>query len=481
MTTEQSRHGSLRYVLGASGLYLAATATETAVNLFTVPLLTRFLTPADYSILLIIANVAGILNLLFGFSLAQAMPSILAAAGEPERRRSIATTILLGIAILSLAVYALAAAIAIAALPGASHLVLLAAAGCYLLSTGMCLAMLARLVEMPRLVAAVQISIAVLQLALLLMLLVGLGLGLASVYISMAAAGACAITAYGLGLRGWLNGRFEPAVLAEAAGTGLWLWPSQIATLLTTGSAGLVLARFGHFETAGLFAVAASATIVLVNVSNSFVNAWSPFVLLRHDSEDLRPRQRRAFACYSAGLLVASAGLSIFAEEAFAVLVGKDFHSAFKYVPPLVLAYSLFNFANAFSQGIQAKQRMTLYAWIGASVSVVFMVLCLLLVGRFGVYGLIAAMGTAFLTMLVLLQSASERLLPVGYPWARHAAMWSTAVVAVWAAYDLGISWGTFALKLAALCAVALLPFAFGVIRPSEIRALLGAGNWTAS
>ncbi|KAB2847081.1 MAG: lipopolysaccharide biosynthesis protein [Hyphomicrobiaceae bacterium] len=475
MTSEQSRHGSLRHVFGASGLYLTVTATETAVNLVAVPLLTRFLTPADYSVLLIIANVAGILNLLFGFSLAQAMPSIFAAAAEPEKRRSIATTILLSIATLSLLVYGLATAIAVSAYPSSSRLLILAAMGCYLAGTGMCFASLARLVELPRLVAAVQVSTSTVHLVLLLAFLVGLGLGFPSVYIAMTGAGACAIAAYGLGLRGWLQGRFDLAVLAEAARTGLRLWPSQIATLLTTGSAGLVLARFGHFNEAGLFAVAASASIVLVNVSNSFVNAWSPFVLLRHKSEDLQSRQRLAFGYYSSVLLMASSGLSIFAEEVFALLVGEEFRPAFNYVPPLVLAYTLFNFANAFSQGIQAKQRMTLYAWFGAAVSVVFMVACLLLVGRYGVYGLIAAMAAAFLTMLVAMQAASERLLPVGYPWARHAVMWGIAAVAVGATYDLGIAWRMFGLKLIVLTLIALLPFAFGVLRLSEIRGLLKA------
>lgn len=476
MTSEQSPRGSLRHVFGASSLYLAVTATETAVNVITVPLLTRFLSPADYSVLLIISNVAGILNLLFGFSLVQALPSIFAAEAEPAERRSIASTLMASIAVLSLSVYGLATTLAVVAYPGASRLLMLAAAGCYLIGTAMCLAALARLLELPRLVAAVQISTSLLQLALLLSLLVGLGAGFFSVYIAMAAAGACAIMAYLYSLRGWLKGRLDLQVLREAARIGIRLWPSQIATLLTTGSAGLVLARFGHFDEAGLFAVASSAAIVLVNVSNSFVNAWSPFVLLRHASEDLRSRQRQAFAYYSAGLLAASAGLSIFAEEVFAVFVGKDFREAFRYVPPLVLAYGLFNFANAFSQGIQAKQRMTLYTWIGAIVSVVFMVACLLLVGRHGAHGLIAAMAAAFLVMLVLLQAASERLLPVGYPWARHGAMWGTAAVAVGAAYDLGIGWRSFGLKLAALTLVALLPFAFGVLRLSEIRSLLKDG-----
>lgn len=475
MTSAPSRPGSLARVFGASGLYLAVTVSETAANLVAVTLLTRYLTPSDYSVLLIIANVAGLVNML-GFSLALALPSIFAAADGLEKRRAVAVTVLAGIAGLSCLVYALAAGIAIASFPGSSRLLMLAAAGCYLLGMLMCFASLSRLVELPRLVAAVQITTTLLNLALLLGLLVGMSLGLPAVYIAMASASAAGVVAYIAGLRSWLSARFDPVVMRETAATGMRLWPSQIATLLTTGSAGLILARFGHFEEAGLFAVASSAAIVLVNVSNSFVNAWSPFVLLRHGSEDLRARQRQAFAYYSCLLLMASAGLSLFAAEVFAILVGQDFRAAFKYVPPLALAYSLFNFANAFSQGIQAKQRMTHYAWIGAAVAVLFMVLCLLLVERFGAYGLTAAMGAAFLTQLVLLQSASERLLPVGYPWARHALMWGTAAVAVAALYDLGIGWQTFALKVAVMAAIGVLPFAFAVIRFRDLSALLRAG-----
>src|SRR5439155_1660878 len=135
----------------------------------------------------------------------------------------------------------------------------------------------------------------------------------------------------------------------------------------------------------------------------------------------------RIFSLYSAVLLVGAAALCLFARELFAILVGPAFQSGYRLVPPLALAYCIFCFTNSFSQGLQAKQRMLHYAWIGAVASAVFLALCLPLVGPLGASGIIVAMGGSFLAMLIALQIVSNRLMPATYPWARHALMWLAA------------------------------------------------------
>ena len=81
-------------------------------------------------------------------------------------------------------------------------------------------------------------------------------------------------------------------------------------------------------------------------------------------------------------------------------------------------------------------------------------------------------MAAAFLTMLMLLQRTSQRVMPVGYPWGRHGLMWSAAIGIVGVTYGIGISWQALALKAAAALAIVVLPFGFGAIRASDMRSL---------
>ena len=468
-------------IVRASTAYLAVTAAEMAATLIAVLVMTRHLSPADFGIVLVISNIAAGVNLLFGFSLAQALPSLMAAAVSREQKRDTATTLLWAITGLSGTVFVLVAAVAFVLAPATQAPIALAACASFLVALGMCLASLARLEERPHLVATAQITALAIQSCLLLYLLIIKDGGMASYYGAMLAAGLVTTVSFGYALRDLLLARMDWSILRQAVRVAAGMLPWQLANLLTINSAGILLARSGHVDQAGLYAVAAGAAGVFVGISNSFISAWTPYVLLRHAEPALPAMQLRVFAVYSSGLLILAAGLSLFAQEAFTIFIGPAFREAYQLVPPLVGAYSLFCFANAFSQGLQAKQRMQPYTRIGAVAAAAFSVTGVVLIGRYGAYGLIAAMAASFLTMLVLLQRASERLLPVGYPWLRHGLMWLAAIGVVAMTYEVGGTWQGGAIKVAAIVLICGLPFRFGALRPADIADLAAMRPWRNS
>lgn len=470
-----------RYVFKASSIYLCVTAAEVAGAFISLPIMTRALAPSDYGLLLLIANTVALTNLVFGYSLAQALPTLFVAASTQQQRRDVTTTILLAIAAMSAVIYVALVLLAETLAPrmlGVAiprDVAMVAAVAAFLVSFALCLAYVVRLQELHKLFGAVQLPAVAIQLSVLVTLLLVWRWGLLSPYAAMLAAGLFTATIYAVSMRYWLTGRFDPAVLKAAVGIGASMLPWQIATLLTTNAAGFFLARDGRMSEAGVYAVAASVVSVLINLSNSFSNVWTPFVLLRHADPATAATQRRVFEIFSSGLLVVAAVLSLIAEHAVTLLLGKPFHQAFHYVPPLAFTYCLYCFANNFAQGLQAKQRTGAYAWIGFTVAVLFIAAALPLVHRFGPHGLIAAMAVAFLTMLVLLQAVSERLLPVAYPWARHGLMWGGAVCIVAAVYAGGAGWQALLVKALAGLVVLSLPFAFKAIRFADIRNALAA------
>lgn len=75
-----------------------------------------------------------------------------------------------------------------------------------------------------------------------------------------------------------------------------------------------------------------------------------------------------------------------------------------------------------------------------------------------------------FLAMLVSLQVASGRVMPVGYPWIRHGAMWLIVIGIVAATFSLPLDGWGISMKISAVAGIAVLPLLFGGIRLSDIR-----------
>lgn len=467
---------SAKFIFGSSAGYLGVTIADNAARLLLLPWMTRILTPADYGVMLLIGNGAALINLLFGFGLAQALPTLFSNAETDSSRRAISTTIILSIggilSALYLATALLSREISVFFLhtPSYSGVIALGALSAFLNAWSLCLVFIVRLVEKHKLYPMVQVPALILQVGLLGWFIASSSLTIKSQYIATALAGLFTTATYVVTLRHWLTGGFQVNKLAEAACIGAQMLPWQIAVLLATSSAAFFLTRAGHVNDSGLFLVASGAAGLLVLVSSNFEGVWTPFVLRRKDEPDIAKTQIRIFSLYSATLLMAAATLCVFAHELFIVLAGPAFRSGYLFVPGLAIAYCLFCFVTGFSQGLQARQRTVHYAWIGAIASAAFLAVALSLTPSLGAWGIIAAMIASFLVMLVLLQLASARFMPVSYPWSRHGLMWAVAAGIVACVFPLEIGWASAAVKLLALTGVAALPFLFGAIRTSDLH-----------
>lgn len=467
---------SAKLIFGSSATYLAVTVAERAASLLLFPLMTRILTPGDYGVMLLIGNGAALINLLFGFSLAQALPTLFSNAYSDESRRATCTTILFSITVvlgtlyLTIALLSREVSIFFLQTPTYAGAISLGSLSAFLNACALCLVMLVRLTERHKLYLRVQLPALLLQIAILLSLFFSASLNVKSQYIATATAGMLAAAIYAITMRRWLSGRFDAQQLISASKIGIQMLTWQIAILLTTNSAAFFLTRAGHLDEAGFFLVASGAAGLVLAVSTSFANVWTPFVLLRKDQIDLSNTQIRIFGLYSSALLVAASSLGLFSHELFMILAGPAFRQGYRLVPALAFTYSIFCFADCFAQGLQARERTVHYAWIGALSSATFLVIALSLAGKFGAWGIIIAMTASFLVMLVLLQLTSARFMPVAYPWSRHSLMWLTAVAIVACVFPLEVGGTGTSVKFIALMCIVGLPFLFGAVRSSDLH-----------
>jgi O-antigen/teichoic acid export membrane protein len=466
---------SVRFVFGSSIVYLMVLLAERVASVLLTPLLTRLLSPADYSAILLVANGSALINLLFGFSFVQSLTPMFSNAETPDDRRSASTTVLLMVSVLMALTHAgvilLSRSISLYFLHTDiySTAIALGAVWSFLSGCSICLVAIARMTERHKLYLYVQLPALIVQVGLIVWLLVFVMAGINGMYIAMSAAAAMTATTYVMVLRHWLTGQFDAAHLRKAFAIGMQLLPWQFSMVLTTNSAAFFLTRSGHIVEAGLFSVANGLAVLVMVASNSFESVWTPYVLLRKDDGNLPAIQLRVFSLYSSTLLVGTAVISLFAYEIFVVLVGPAFREGYGFVPPLAFAYCIYGFGNCFAQGLAARMRIGHYVWIGLAAAAVFVSVCLPLVGQWGAHAVILAMGCGFLSMLIMLQVITQRLAPVPYPWARHGLMWLIAAGLVGVTYPVALGWQGGAVKLAVLVAIVALPFVFGAIRWSDV------------
>lgn len=467
--------GSTRFIFGSSAVYLAVLVGERAASLLLLPLMTRFLTPSEYSVMLLIANGGVFISLLFG--LVAGLPTLFTSvASDAERRAACTTTTMLSVAVIlallngAVAMFAQPISIYFLHTPAYANVISLGALFSFLNVCWLGLVAILRLTERHKLYLAVQAPVLILQTGLIVWFIAFAGMGLTGYYVAVATGAFLSSAIYAVALRRWLSGSFEWPLLGRGIRIALEIAPWTLGAMLTMNSAAFFLTRGGHLDEAGLFMVASGGAGLLLALSNSFENVWTPFVLARKDEAGLAQIQVRIFSLYSSVMLAAAAALSLFAQEIFRILTGPAFQQGYRFMPALCISYCIFCFANAFAQGLQARSRTVHYAWIGLVASAVFLVICLPLVGRFGAWAIIAAMAGGFLTMLVLMQWTSGRLLPVGYPWLRHGLMWLAAVAIIAAVYPLGLGVMPFAVKCAAFAGILGLPLLFGVLHGADLR-----------
>ena len=465
---------SVRFVLGASASYAAVLVADRLAGLLTLPVTTRTFSAADYGAILFLSNVSALASLVIGVNFAGALPTLVARS---EAEKTIVTTILAfqtgayAAVYIALAMWAPFVASRIFLDSALTNAVMMGAIGMFLYSISQALVGVARAFEMHHLYRRVQLPAIAIQTALVIGLLLSTSLGIAAIYLAMTVAAVLTIPSYLYRLRRRLFGPVSFYVAKQAVHLGLPLIPWHGVAIVTTSSAAFILARYASLEEAGLFAVANSVAAIFFFLTFSFEAAWTPYVLMRTDEPNVEQVLLRVFSLYSAVLLLAASGLALFAHEVFLILIGPQFHEAYRLVPFLTFAYCIFSFGYCFSQGILVCRANIHYSWIGFLVIGTFMLLCPILTVAYGAAGLVGAMAAAFLLMLVLLQVVAQSVYPIPYPWFRHTALWLVSAAMVMSAAFLEVSVGSFAIKIGVFAAIAALVFVTRAITTEDLKA----------
>jgi len=273
--------------------------------------------------------------------------------------------------------------------------------------------------------------------------------------------------------RDWHGWTVSAAALRRLLAAGLPLVPANVGAALVVGAGAFFLKAEAAYVAVGLLGVALMLANVLQVASYAFAQVWLPFAHGRTGEAGARQELARVHGAYAAALFVVWAAISLFAQEAIAVIVPPAYAEAHRYVAPLTAALAIGETGLAAAVGLGLAGRLRPRAWVALVAALFHLAGLTLAVPAFGLAGVAGmALATAILSA-ALLARVADRVYPVPYRWPPILLLWAVGALLVAPLQWLDLSIGHFLLKLAALAAAAGLPFGLRLVSFAVIRGLV--------
>jgi len=138
---------------------------------------------------------------------------------------------------------------------------------------------------------------------------------------------------------------------------------------------------------------------------------------------------RKFFTYVNLVLIWSSLGMAIYAKDVLKVMANKSYLDAYKIVGLILVTYVIYEWFHFTHLGVLLKKKTGYVAWSTLLAALLMLILNLVLIPPFGMYG--AAIGTlfAYLARFGLIYPFSQRLYRIEYDWTRILGMLLIAVV----------------------------------------------------
>jgi O-antigen/teichoic acid export membrane protein len=409
-------------LLRAASVYTLANSANAAVPLVLIPVLTRFMTPAEYGVLAMYLVLVGISAPLVGLGLQSAILRRFFDQSDEALNRFIAHSVLLvllataGVALL---LYALApVTVALTGFPADWFwTVLVSASGQALLQLRLAVLRAENRAVRYGLLQGAH-TVATLVLAILLVVLMDGGWSGAVLGYALAAAMAGAVGTVWLAIDGRLQrATWDSAIVRSLLRYGLPLVPHTIAAFSLVATDRLFVANLVGMAETGVYMVGAQLGLGLSMLFVSVNTAYSPWLFerLRGDVQGTREQLvRLTYGAFPLALILAAA-VALLAAPFLRIFVGSGFETALPIVRWLALA-SAFNamYMMVVNYLFYADRTTLVLAGTGLA-AVANVALNFVLVVRFGAVGAAQATTIAFLLKFLFTWWISIRVFPM--PW----------------------------------------------------------------
>jgi len=404
-----------------AGIYTSANLLNSAVPFFLLPILTRYLSPADY-------GVVAMINVLIAFaSPFTGLTGHGALArryfdGDRDNIPRFVTTILVILVVstvtLSLIVWIGTGPIARIAEVPRSWLWSVPLISALRSFTAVVLVMW-QVRTMAVRYGVYQILLTTLNLGMSILLIVGLGMDWQGRIVGEILA-LTVFTVAGMIILfrgGWLSQGYDRGDARYALSFGVPLIPHTLGVIVITLSDRLFITRMVGIADTGVYSVGYQVGMIIALLQNSFARAWGPWLYNRLNGATAAVKREIVWATYAyfAAIFAAAVGLSIAAPWFLRFFLGASFAGSAKYVVWVALGYAFSGMGKMVATYIFYTKRTGVVSMVTFLTALLNLGLNYVFISRNGAIGAAQATTLSFLFTFVVSWIVSARLYPM--PW----------------------------------------------------------------
>lgn len=389
----------------SAGYYMLANAINGAVPLLLLPILTRFLSPAEYGLVAMYTVVTALAGAFVAFGVQGAVSRLYFEYGEedfPVFVGNCLLILLMGSALVGVFLFFASGIVQrYSAFPEEwLWAVLVTAVG---QSVGNIALAIWQVRTMPRSYGVFQVSQSLLSAVFSIVLVVVLHMGWQGRVLgqTIATAGAAIAAVYYLFSQGWAKLHPNVGHIIEALRYGGPLVLHVIGGIAISMSDRIIITNQLTLADTGLYTVAGQVSMVFGFVVDAFNRAYAPwlFAKLKAGDETVRRRIVKGTYVYFAVVLLLALMFSAVASRLLDIFVGERFAGGAPYIFWLSLSVAFMGMYYMVTLYIQYQKRTELLALITTVVGCLNVVICYVFVSRWGGIG---AAQTAVLTQLMM-------------------------------------------------------------------------------
>ena len=419
---------------GHTSIYMFGEILRRSVSLIMLPIYTRYLTPADYGVIELLTMLIDIATIVFGARVAQAIFRFYCTATTPELKNSIITSALFLsflfnlIGAVTIAILSRPLSLVIYADYSYQHYIILFTIVMALMPLSEIPMMHIRAQQKPWLFFSFSLLKLFIQVSLNIYLVVIKEMHVEGVIYSALITSAImglALSSYSLRITGL---RIRKAACKILFTFSLPIKLAAIGAFYLTFGDRYILNIYTDLTQVGIYSLGYKFGFVFTIIAwDAFENMWDAEKYAIHEKPDARIIYQRVFLYMSSILISVGLLISLFVKDLLIVMSDPAFHSAYKIVPIIIVAYIIQSWGRYCDLGILLESKTIHIAYAHAIAVVVITVAYFTLIPAFGIYGAAWATVIGFTARFYWINRMGKKYYDMALPWGKVGIMASLA------------------------------------------------------
>lgn len=251
-----------------------------------------------------------------------------------------------------------------------------------------------RLLEKPMLLSVINIIKSILTLVITLILVVYFKYDVLGVLYSSLFVNILFSVVFSYTIRDQFIWNIDLNQIKKALIFSLPLVPGSLAYYVTTISDRFLIDKYLTLEDLGIYSTSATLALILNIISYGAYKAFEPYIFKNWGTEDFNKKFKDIRNGFAYVLLVGVLLLSVFAKEFYQIMANEKFHVAYKYVPLIIIGVFSASMTMLYGTIITAKGKTKVNALINFIGAIISLVLNIWLLPKLGL--IVAACVSSF-------------------------------------------------------------------------------------